>query len=100
MTELHVLRVFIGPGGRGGNPLGVFVDGEAMPLSRLAGFALVWIALIVFTTDALRGGRERTLVRATGPGEQGEHGGRATEQEGDDHVVEDIGHGSTVARVP
>jgi len=27
MTELHVLRVFIGPDGRGGNPLGVFLDG-------------------------------------------------------------------------
>ena len=80
--------------------IGVFVDGEAMPLSRLAGFALVWVALIVFTTDALRGGRERPLVRASGPGEQGEHGRRATEQEGDDHIVEDIDHGSTVARVP
>jgi chloramphenicol-sensitive protein RarD len=28
-----------------------------MPASRLAGFALVWIALIVFTTDALRRSR-------------------------------------------
>ena len=28
MTELHVLRVFIGPDGRGGNPLGVFLDGR------------------------------------------------------------------------
>ena len=26
MTELHVLRVFLGPGGGGGNPLGVFLD--------------------------------------------------------------------------
>lgn len=29
-AELHVLRVFIGPDGRGGNPLGVFLDGEAI----------------------------------------------------------------------
>ena len=29
MTTLHVLRVFIGPDGRGGNPLGVFLDGAA-----------------------------------------------------------------------
>lgn len=29
MTELTVLRVFIGPDGRGGNPLGVFLDGAA-----------------------------------------------------------------------
>ncbi len=31
MTTLHVLRVFIGPDGRGGNPLGVFLDGAAVP---------------------------------------------------------------------
>jgi predicted PhzF superfamily epimerase YddE/YHI9 len=29
-TDLHVLRVFVGPDGRGGNPLGVFVDGSAI----------------------------------------------------------------------
>jgi chloramphenicol-sensitive protein RarD len=34
--------------------IGVLVRGEAMPLSRLAGFALVWIALAVFTVDAIR----------------------------------------------
>jgi predicted PhzF superfamily epimerase YddE/YHI9 len=30
-TELHVLRVFTGPDGRGGNPLGVFLDGGLIP---------------------------------------------------------------------
>jgi predicted PhzF superfamily epimerase YddE/YHI9 len=30
VTQLHVLRVFVGPDGRGGNPLGVFVDGAAI----------------------------------------------------------------------
>ena len=34
MTELHVLRVFVGPDGRGGNPLGVFQDGGAIPPER------------------------------------------------------------------
>jgi predicted PhzF superfamily epimerase YddE/YHI9 len=34
MTELHVLRVFLGPDGRGGNPLGVFLDGAAIPPGR------------------------------------------------------------------
>jgi chloramphenicol-sensitive protein RarD len=34
--------------------IGVLVYGEAMPASRLAGFALVWVALAVFTLDALR----------------------------------------------
>ncbi|MEO7118397.1 MAG: PhzF family phenazine biosynthesis protein [Candidatus Limnocylindrales bacterium] len=30
-TGLHVLRVFIGPDGRGGNPLGVYLDGSSIP---------------------------------------------------------------------
>jgi predicted PhzF superfamily epimerase YddE/YHI9 len=33
MTELHVVRVFLGPTG-GGNPLGVFLDGAAVPPER------------------------------------------------------------------
>ncbi|MDQ3936245.1 MAG: PhzF family phenazine biosynthesis protein [Actinomycetota bacterium] len=31
MPELHVLRVFTGPDGSHGNPLGVFLDGAAVP---------------------------------------------------------------------
>jgi len=31
---LHVLRVFVGPGGRGGNPLGVFLEGSSIPHER------------------------------------------------------------------
>jgi chloramphenicol-sensitive protein RarD len=34
--------------------IGVLVRHEAMPASRLAGFALVWIALTIFTVDAIR----------------------------------------------
>jgi chloramphenicol-sensitive protein RarD len=34
--------------------IGVLVRHEAMPASRLAGFALVWVALTVFTVDAIR----------------------------------------------
>lgn len=34
MTTLDVLRVFVGPDGRGGNPLGVFRDGLAIEPSR------------------------------------------------------------------
>jgi predicted PhzF superfamily epimerase YddE/YHI9 len=34
VTELHVLRVFMGPDGGGGNPLGVFLDGAAIPPER------------------------------------------------------------------
>ncbi|MFF5296821.1 EamA family transporter RarD [Paractinoplanes globisporus] len=33
---------------------GLFLFHEPMPPARLAGFALVWIALIIFTVDALR----------------------------------------------
>ena len=40
MTELTVLRVFIGPDGRGGNPLGVFLDGGAFPPERRQAVAL------------------------------------------------------------
>ncbi|GIF65419.1 protein RarD [Asanoa ishikariensis] len=37
--------------------LGVFLYHEPMPPARLAGFALVWLALIVFTADGLRTAR-------------------------------------------
>ena len=36
--------------------IGVTVYDEPMPLSRLAGFALVWVALIIFTIGAVRRG--------------------------------------------
>src|ERR687897_386575 len=34
MAELHVLRVFVAPSGTGGNPLGVFLNGPAVPGGR------------------------------------------------------------------
>jgi chloramphenicol-sensitive protein RarD len=37
--------------------IGVFVYGEPMPPARLAGFAIVWVALAVFTADTLRHAR-------------------------------------------
>ena len=37
--------------------IGVFVYGEPMPPARLAGFAIVWLALAVFTVDMLRHAR-------------------------------------------
>jgi chloramphenicol-sensitive protein RarD len=36
-----------------------------MPAARLAGFGLVWIALIIFTVDAVRGARRRTAADPT-----------------------------------
>ena len=34
MTELHVVRVFVGTGDLGGNELGVFLDGKVIPVER------------------------------------------------------------------
>ena len=48
--------------------VGVFVDHEPMPPARLAGFAVVWVALGVFTVDSLRtargGARDRRAAAA------------------------------------
>lgn len=42
--------------------LGVTLLAEPMPLPRLAGFALVWLALVVFTVDGVRTVRARRLA--------------------------------------
>jgi predicted PhzF superfamily epimerase YddE/YHI9 len=34
MPRVHVVRVFVGPGDAGGNELGVFLDGAAIPRAR------------------------------------------------------------------
>lgn len=47
--------------------LGVFGFGEPLPPARLAGFALVWLALVIFSTDALRHARAtRASAGSTG----------------------------------
>jgi predicted PhzF superfamily epimerase YddE/YHI9 len=52
VTELHVLRVFVGPDGRGGNPLGVFLDGSAVAAERrLAVAAELGFSETVFVDD-------------------------------------------------
>jgi chloramphenicol-sensitive protein RarD len=38
--------------------IGVFLYGEPMPAGRLVGFAIVWLALAVFTVDSLRHARD------------------------------------------
>jgi chloramphenicol-sensitive protein RarD len=43
---------------------GVLILHEPMPAARLAGFALVWLALVVFTADAVRGARRSTRAEA------------------------------------
>ncbi|MEU6119209.1 PhzF family phenazine biosynthesis protein [Streptomyces sp. NPDC047117] len=57
MTDLHVVRVFCGPGGGGGNPLGVVRDGGAVP-GRAARQTLageLGFSETVFVDDAGRG---------------------------------------------
>ncbi len=48
--------------------IGVFVYDEPMPPLRLVGFAVVWLALAVFTVDTLRAARasRRRDVRGSG----------------------------------
>ena len=41
---------------------GVVIMGEPMPLERWIGFALVWIALVILSIDALRHRRNRLPV--------------------------------------
>ena len=43
---------------------GVLIFHEPMPAARLAGFGLVWIALVIFTVDGLRGARRAHVERA------------------------------------
>ena len=56
MAELHVLRVFCGSDGSGGNPLGVLLDGAAVPAAdRQAAAAELGFSETVFVDDAVSG---------------------------------------------
>jgi predicted PhzF superfamily epimerase YddE/YHI9 len=56
MPELHVLRVFVGDDGEGGNPLGVFLAGHGLPEERFQPIAAdLGFSETVFVSDALRG---------------------------------------------
>jgi chloramphenicol-sensitive protein RarD len=51
--------------------IGVFVYGEPMPAGRLVGFAIVWLALVVFSVDSLRharGSSRRPIAEAVPAG--------------------------------
>jgi chloramphenicol-sensitive protein RarD len=49
--------------------IGVLVYGEDMPPERLAGFALVWVALAVFAADAVKALRRGAAVETAPPAE-------------------------------
>jgi predicted PhzF superfamily epimerase YddE/YHI9 len=55
-TTLHILRVFVGADGAGGNPLGVLLDGAAVPVAeRQAVAADLAFSETVFVDDAPAG---------------------------------------------
>ena len=47
--------------------IGVWIDGEPMPPARLVGFAIVWVALVVFSVDSLRFARSTPRPRPEPP---------------------------------
>lgn len=56
MAELHVLRVFVNEEGEWGNPLGVFLDGDAIaPGDRQAIAAAIGFSETVFVEDGASG---------------------------------------------
>jgi chloramphenicol-sensitive protein RarD len=46
--------------------IGVFLYGEPMPAMRWAGFALVWVALVIFTAETLNHRRRQLRLAAEG----------------------------------
>ena len=56
MTKLRVVKVFVGPGGSGGNRLGVFFDAADVPAARRQEIAAdLGYSETVFVADAARG---------------------------------------------
>jgi predicted PhzF superfamily epimerase YddE/YHI9 len=56
MSRLHLLRVFCADDGSGGNPLGVFLDGDGVPPERRQAVAAdLGLSEVVFVEDAERG---------------------------------------------
>jgi predicted PhzF superfamily epimerase YddE/YHI9 len=56
MTALHTLRVFVGPDGGGGNPLGVILNGAAVPAERRQAVAAdLGFSETVFVDDSATG---------------------------------------------
>ena len=61
--QLHVVKVFVGPDGRGGNPLGVFLRAGSLPAARRQAIAAdLGFSETVFVTD-----RDRATLRIHTP---------------------------------
>jgi predicted PhzF superfamily epimerase YddE/YHI9 len=94
MTRLHVLKVFVGPHGRGGNPLGVLVDGRSVPdaeRQRLA--AGLGFSETVFVDDPETGD-----IRIFTPARELRFAGHPTVGTG--WLLRKLGHGTSVLRPP
>jgi len=94
MTRLHVLKVFVGPDGRGGNPLGVVVDGRSVPdagRQRLA--ASLGFSETVFVDDP-----ETGAIRIFTPARELRFAGHPTVGTG--WLLRKLGHGTSVLRPP
>jgi predicted PhzF superfamily epimerase YddE/YHI9 len=94
MTTLHVLRVFVGPDGRGGNPLGVFLDGAAIPAERRQVVALdLNFSETVFVDDAAEG-----AIRIFTPGRELPFAGHPSV--GTAWLFHETGAPATILRLP
>ena len=94
MTELTVLRVFVGPDGRGGNPLGVVLDGDAVPESdRQAVAATLGFSETVFVDNATTG-----AIRIYTPAAELAFAGHPAV--GTSWLLRSLGIGGTRLRVP
>jgi predicted PhzF superfamily epimerase YddE/YHI9 len=94
MTELQVLRVFVGPDGRGGNPLGVFLDGATIPPERRQAVAIdLGFSETVFVDDPQEG-----AIRIFTPGRELAFAGHPTV--GTAWLFHETGAPSTILRPP
>jgi predicted PhzF superfamily epimerase YddE/YHI9 len=92
MTELRVLRVFVGPDGRGGNPLGVVLDGAAVPDARRQAVAATLGFSETVVVDEAAAGR----IRICSPGAELAFAGRPTVGTG--WLLRELGLGGSVLR--
>jgi predicted PhzF superfamily epimerase YddE/YHI9 len=94
MTRLHVLEVFVGSGGRGGNPLGVVIDGTRVaPADRQRMAARLGFSETVFVDDP-----ETGAIRIFTPARELRFAGHPTVGTG--WLLRRLGHGTRVLRPP
>ena len=98
MTTLNVLRVFGGPDGRGGNPLGVFLDGPAIAPSRRQAVAAALGFSETVWVDEIDGAAGRASIRIFTPGVEMPFAGHPTV--GTSWLLRETGHEIGVLRVP